>query len=380
MIATGSDAEALVNHVVQRDVFLRLFLVRLKWTSWRVVVLMSLLVGISFFVVGGIASAAYTGLGHRLDSPVNLLFEIQWVLFFSPLVWSAYIWQARSAPRMIIRLASNGIFDVPTSANYRLALKQSRSIFELMQRRSIYLLGLIMVALFWWDGLTHTWPLQFRVSQEFWFETKWYLPVYIATFSIGLFVLMVFAIRQVFFVFSLFRLFAKIYVIVKPLDPDESGGLGAIGEFAKASLLLALGLGLIVVFYGLYMLGLGNNLLQRVNMLVFFGLYIVLVPFCLLAPVFSARGVMIRARKSALDPIAREFQEVLAKSSILPAEAAPMLKEVDEQLAQLQCHRQIIMDTFPTLPISMSSLRRFSLTATLPLVSGLLSFVLQFVK
>lgn len=376
----GTQDSMMSDVILQGDPILHRLMGKLKWNARRIILFMSLLSALLFLGIGALASSMYMGSGNRFASPANLNFYLQWVFILSPLIWGAYVWQAKSTAKVLDNLAANGILGDLASANFKNANDLSKSILHSMIWKPNYVIIVLLIALFWFNDLLNLWPQQFVQAPEYWFEIKWYLPIHLFAYSIGLFVLFLFILRQVVFVVGLYRLFSRIEIQVKPLDPDESGGLGAIGDFAKSSLLFAIGLGLVAVAFGLFVGALGLNQFQRVDVLVFYGLYIILVPICLLAPIFSVRNAMLRARSNVLRPIAEEFQELLAKASLSLSTPNANLKDIDDKLVQLQRHRDLIMETYPTLPISMRSLRRFSLTATLPLVSGVLSLVLQLIK
>ena len=372
------DAESAISseYVVQRDPFLRLFYLKWKWRTRHVIVFMSFISALLFFGAGLVASSLYSGPGTRLETPVNLGFLVFWVLVLSPLLWGAYIWQARSIPHLIEDLATNGILGDFTSDNFKKAIDQAKVILGQMIWKPSYVIAAISIVLFWVIASQYIWTTQYQENQ-YWFVIKWYFPIRLFAHSIGLFVLILLIFRQMVFVAGLFRLFSRIEVKIKPLDPDEGGGLGALGNFAKASLWFSIGLGLIAVSYGLFTSEMGTDLLHRFDLVAFYGLYIILVPVALLAPILSVRSAMLRARSEVLRPIAQEFQEILARAGLSLSTANTDLKDLDDTLTQLQRHRELIIDTYPTVPISIRSLRRFSLTALLPLASGILSLVLQ---
>ena len=376
----GTEDSATSNDIIQRDPILRFFMLKLKWSTGHIIVFMALLAGVLFFGVGAVASYMYTGPGNRLGSSGDLGFQLYWVFVLSPILWGAYIWQARNTPNLVENLLQNGVLGDSTSGQFKKAINQSKAIFDRMLWRPSYIVAALLIVLFWLNSWLYGWPQQFAINREYWFDIKWYLPIHLLTYTIGLFVLLIFIFRQVVFVVGLYRLFKRIDIKVKPLDPDESGGLGVIGDFAKSSLLFAIGLGLIAVSYGTLISVGGADLSRRLDVLAFYGIYIILAPVCLLAPIFSVRSAMLRARSEVLRPIAQEFQETLARATLNLSTANPDLKDLDDKLIQLQRHRELILETYPTLPIAIRSLRRFSLTALLPLASGILSLALQLIK
>ena len=86
---------------------------------------------------------------------------------------------------------------------------------------------------------------------------------------------------------------------------------------------------------------------------------------------------MLRARHKCLLPIAREFQEVLESSRKEIPEQIAAAKELNERLEQIQRYRDIVLKTYPTMPMSLGALQRVSISATIPLISGVASLVIQ---
>jgi len=246
-----------------------------------------------------------------------------------------------------------------------------------MNHPIIYLVALLVLLVFWVNEFLIAWPEQFSISREYWFEIKWYLPIHILVWSISLYVLFLFVLRQVIFILGMARLFNKSEIEVKPLDPDECGGLGVIGNFIKSSILFAVGLGFIAVLFALEVYWTGSDVLRRTDVLALFSLYVILIPFCLLVPVFSTRNAMLRAHQRVLSPIADEFQAALSPvQSKIPQDSSD-LKELNEKLEQLQRYRETILQSYPTSPLPLGVLRKFSITATIPFLSGVASVALQ---
>lgn len=87
---------------------------------------------------------------------------------------------------------------------------------------------------------------------------------------------------------------------------------------------------------------------------------------------------MLRARNIVLDPIAQEFQETLEMAQAKIADiSTDEIKALNERLDQLQKHREIILQNYPVSPLRTTALRTFSVSAMLPIISGVTSIVLQ---
>jgi hypothetical protein len=368
------------QEIISRDPLLRWLCLKRNLTNLKIILGLSLLSGLAFLVVGNIASAEYQGSGNRILHVGNLGFFVVWLLIFVPMMWGAFLWQARSAPALFLGLMHNGIFGESDSTHYRQAAEQIRQTLNLMCRRLTYVVVILALVLFWLNELLSAWPEQFRINSEYWYEVKWYLPIHLLTWSISLYALFLFVLRQIILVFGLSKILRTVQVEIKPLHPDEVGGFGAVGRFINLSILLAVGIGLLAVLFAGLVFVTGADILRRSDVLALFGLYLVLVPLCLFVPYYSARSAMLRARGVLLKPIAEEFQEVLEVAHSKIAAPAKELNDVDERLEQIKKHRDIVLQVCPVSPLSLSAFRNISITASIPFISGVASFVVRFLN
>ena len=371
--------QSTINHttIVERDFILNPLYLRFGLTSMRIIVFIAVISGILFFGAGSIASLSYEGLGKHITSFDNILFLVAWLVIFVPLIWSAYLWQAKTVPELIFGLIQNDSFGKSTSESRKTAVRLSQTTLKFMTNFWVYFLAAGTLILFWIVELTVSWPEQFQISQEYWFEVKWYLPIHILTWSITLYPLFIFVIRHILFIARLRITFEKCTLEVKPLAPDECGGLGKIGDFIKASILVSIGLGLIAVLFSFVIYLNGSDILKRPDVVSLFILYIVLVPLSLLIPLLSARSAMLQSRERFLTPIAIEFQEVLDTTQKKIPKQTNALQGINERLNEIQRYREIVMKTYPTLPISLGALQKFSVSASIPLLSGAASLAFQ---
>ncbi len=369
--------EITQDDLIKRDPILRVLCAGWKLSNARIILLVSVLTGLLFFGVGGIASFTYAGPGKRITAFDNFAFLTAWIILFAPLMWGTFLWQSRVVTTLILRLVKGGSFGNPTSDNGQHVIRLAKQTYTLMTHPLLYLLVVLTLAGFWAIEFMIAWPEQFRLSTEYWYEVRWYLPVHILAWTLSLYPLFLFIYRQVIFIVRLAVIFKKSEVEVKPLDPDECGGLGEVSEFIKTSLLFAIGLGLLAVLFSFALYLNGSNPLHRPDAAGLFAIYISLAPFCLLVPLLSGRGAMLRARHKFLLPIAREFQEVLESSRKEIPEQIAAAKELNERLEQIQRYRDIVLKTYPTMPMSLGALQRVSISATIPLISGVASLVIQ---
>jgi hypothetical protein len=162
------------------------------------------------------------------------------------------------------------------------------------------------------------------------------------------------------------------------LHPDSVGGLGVLGEFIRKSSLFTIGLGIVAATYALDVSFSGSPILERLDITGFFIIYLILIPLCLIVPLVSTQKSMRKARNKLLEPIALEFQATLRAAYPKVTEISTAeIRELNERLEQLQKHRDLILQNFPVSPIQTNALRAFSISAMLPLISGIISIALQ---
>jgi hypothetical protein len=369
------------NQIVQHDRILRSLRLKRHWTNARIIVVISLIEGIIFIALGSIANYTYRGSGNTIFGLTNIGFIVLWLLLFSPLMWGAYLWQAQTAPEIFNSLAQNGVFDTaPVGDNTQQTLVKANVLLDRLNHPAIGIVTLLILATFWFNEIIYTWPEQFKIQQEFWYEVKWYLPLHVLAFTIGLYALFVFVIRQIIFILGLSKIFQNTEVQVKPFHSDNLGGFGIVGDYVKSSLLFIIGFGIIASTFALQFLIIGQSILTRTDVFLFFGIYLILAPLSLFVPIFSVRSSMLRARARELAPVAEEFQKTLDLMNEKMHEGAKEIKSINEKLDQLQQYRDRIIKVYPTMPVSLATLQGFSITATIPLVSGTVSLALQLLK
>jgi hypothetical protein len=365
------------------DPFIGLFRNRWKWQAWQVILLLIVLSAVIFFGVGSFASASYTGPGRTISSIDNASFMLIWLLAFLPLTWGVYFWQVEAIYNLVVSLRNEEVFGRPNADSSQKVADEVSRLIQRLAQPWVYGSVLALIIVFWAYEYMYGWPQQFQTSgPQYWWEVRWYLPFHITTWTMGLYALLMLAFRQVLIVHGLSGIMGKHDVAVRPLDPDGVGGFGSVGDFIQTSILFVIGIGVLAAFYAIEVYLAGGNILQRGDVLAFFVIYIILAPICLTVPTTYTQRAMLRAREKVLEPLAHQYQDALdeARSKIGGHITTEEVEQLNQRLDALQKHRELIMQTFPTSPLTVVALRNFSLTALLPLVSGTISIVLQLIK
>lgn len=332
-------------------------------------------------ILGFLASYTHSGSGERYSNPSNLYFGLAWLLLFTPLIWYFYLRQQEILSQVLKSFEKDDLIGavIPESK----PLVQSFAAFYnlFMQRITLKrwsFLALLPVISFWLYHYLFSWSVKFTEEQTlpFWYAVKWFTPFYILGFSVTFYILWLLALKyiQVFYLFN--HLFTWFELKVKPAYPDGVGGLEIFGKLLIQRGMMAIGVGIIALAYGLQIWANTNNLFQA-DLLVLFAFYLTIIPLSLILPMLGVHNAMERARTKSLEGISKEISAVLANLDPIISSDAATIKATNEKLVALKETYQLLYATFPTWPISFNAARNFSVTAVLPLVSTLFTMLLK---
>jgi hypothetical protein len=160
-------------------------------------------------------------------------------------------------------------------------------------------------------------------------------------------------------------LFSRFTILVKPLHPDGSGGLGILGG------LLWLSIG--IMLWDTLLLSaswLSRNLhwLSPLEMSLLGAIYIALTPALLVGWLILPHQVMMRTRDEVLQPIADEFQQALVQCMPSAKHDTRTITAGTRRLAALKERYDLVCNTFPVWPLGISTVNRLVITVILPLI------------
>ncbi len=359
------------------DPIIGLFCNRWQWAEWQIILAISTASALIFFGAGIPASISYTGPGQTITSVDNISFIVAWLVIFLPLLWSIYLWQPRATKRLYEKLQKKGVFGTAHTKVHETV----DQIFGQLGKGWVYLFVVVLIIGFWIYEIKIGWPNQFRLGAQYWWEVGWYMPLHVAAWSVGLYALFTLVIRQLIIVYGLREILKKTEITIEIFDPDGAGGLGSIGEYVKSSILFIVGIGLIAALFAIEVYLTGAKIIERGDVMGLFAVYVFLAPICLYVPITSTQNALLRAQQKDLEPVARKFQQTLDEAETqMDKISNEKLKELNDRLEQLKKHRDLIMQNYPTSPLTFGAMRNFSLTALLPIVSGIASIILQLIK
>jgi len=165
-------------------------------------------------------------------------------------------------------------------------------------------------------------------------------------------------------------LFYLFTIQIKPLHPDGSGGLGALGRILWVSVVIMLWDALLL---GAAMLGSNLHWFSSPEIILMGAIYVALTPSLLIGWLVFPHRVMVRARDEALQPLADEFQQALMQSISSVEHDVRTVVAGTRRLAALKQRYDLVRDTFPTWPLEIKALSRLTVTVILPIVLSLIA-------
>lgn len=237
--------------------------------------------------------------------------------------------------------------------------------------------ALVIVILFWLYRLLLIEPtLTTSVEQaQFWFRIA-----LLALYSIMIYSITLAAVRLVVTLIFTNILFRSFKIIVNPLHPDGSAGLGMMGRMLaiSAGFVTSLGAAAIVMnsafIAPVVSISITNPSLALWEAVVFGVFYLLLGPTLLIGWLFEPHLAMQEALNEVLQPLADEFKAKVFADQPTEDESADDIKKGTDRLDQLKRRYTLLQDTFPVWPAQIREIRRFIATISLPaIVTFLLS-------
>jgi len=332
---------------------------------------------------GWLADMLSTSPGVRFADPQFYYFSLVYTFVMTPLLVGSYVWQPEALAKVLQSFDELDVIQtISEKGKQRVKSYQEflERFQEAMNRRLWVVIALVSTLTFWGIEFLVAWPAEFRVSGgiPFWYDAKWYLVIRLLNLSVALYVLWMIILRQLQAIRHFNRLFQWFGIRVRPLHPDEAGGLGALGGYTVRVSLILVGLGGIAAMFTILIMIIGVNPWIRPDVLGFWAMYIVMTPLSLLLPMLSAHDAMQEAKDARLMGISEEFERTLADLNLARRNNTEALKQINEKLSELRAGYDLIASNSATWPISTRVFRNFSVTASLPLLSGLVSVVVDF--
>ncbi|GHO92012.1 hypothetical protein KSF_020600 [Reticulibacter mediterranei] len=199
--------------------------------------------------------------------------------------------------------------------------------------------------------------------------SPWLLLVSFLTITFPAFYTFVFGLLRMILLLSfLNQLFALFSIRVRPLSPDSSGGLAALGQLGwmGAAIMVASTL-FLLAFHEFPPISLSPYDIAGAT-ISYLTLLIVLAIGWLALP----HQVMVRARNQQLQPLTEEYERMLVETRPTADEEAAQIVAGTERLAALKQRYELVQETFPIWPVQVVEMRRLAVAWLLPALMALL--------
>jgi hypothetical protein len=357
---------------------------RLHVSDTKITLGLTGIAAIVFFGLGWIANRSYTGTGIRFEDTQYLYFELVRVFVLIPLSIGFYVWQPGAFMNLFENLERMGVIQRISEKGRKYAKSYPdflRKFRAAVDNRIWTLVAVVCVLGAWVLTYRFVIPPPFSsIDFAFWHNVKWFLAVWSLVVSLWLYVLFMVLLKGWQGIWYLNCLFKWFNIRVFPMHPDEAGGLRILGNFALRTSSFAVGIGVAAAALSIIEWMGGGNPLARMDTVVFWIIYVLCAPASLILPMLSAHRAMQEARYDKLNEISREFENTLSATSLTKVKDTEAIKEANEKLQELRTRYSIVAESFPTWPVPARLFRNFSITATLPMVSGLVSMIIGFTR
>jgi ABC-type multidrug transport system fused ATPase/permease subunit len=367
----------------RNDPLLYFFKEKLRFSSLDIVLCLTGAVAIAVFGLGWIADYSYAGSGIRFIEPAFYSQMLAFFVFGLSIAVGFYVWQPGAIVHVLKSLEQTGVIQAVSEQGSRHIKSYPDFLIQLQaaidSRKWAVISTVFALGFCAFEALVAL-PATFHMfgRSAFWYDVRWFRVVVLAAFFVWLYVIFMISLKLLQAILYFNRLFQWFDVRIRPLHPDEAGGLGALGSLTWKTSLTIVGVGAAAAVYSVIDWLAGANPLARPDLLIFWASYILATPISLIVPMLSAHRAMQQARNEKLNEIAQEFDKTLSDAAVTKTGDADAIKKANEKLQELQTRYEIVATSLPTWPIPARLFRNFSITASLPLLSGLASMVINF--
>ena len=172
----------------------------------------------------------------------------------------------------------------------------------------------------------------------------------------------------------IFRVLLK-NVVLHPLNPDNAGGLLALGHYALSTSYIITVAGLIVAIMEIiaYKEGsISNAYFFHTGFII----YIIFAPISFFAPLGAAHNAMRQAKNKLLLEISQQFNQDFSYTRTEIKSSAKELKDNIEKIEQLQKLYKLAND-FPVWPFDTGTVRKFALSVSSPIATLGVSILIE---
>jgi hypothetical protein len=368
--------------IIERDPLAKLLFRLSGYSIARVIFIALATYGVLVIGASFLLSSVYLRKGFQFVSIFNtreLILTFLVNMFFYPLFWAIYVWQPRGVVDVFKKLYQNGVFVQMTYDSLHELINQK--FVRVCQRR---LLSMVPIALTLCSSIATGVPTLLNPSSPlslsalglpmWWCINPFYFwLIWLPLQAINVYMMVWAIIRQVLAIITFTFLFRSFEIAPKLFHPDRCNGLASIGDYTMRMIWAVILLGCWIAFTIAIPLFWGEKAGFTVPNTVSLLIYILAVPALLISPVWQAHIAMSDARSKALEDIALRMQEAILSLAVDVDQDTQSMEQFD----RLERRYNIIYREYRTWPFRPLAFTRISIAAFAPVLSTLVSYVID---
>ena len=195
---------------------------------------------------------------------------------------------------------------------------------------------------------------------------------------LNLYALLMLIIREFIAISHLRFFFSKFKLNIHLIHPDNAGGSEFIGRYYFNLAFLGVILGMMISFWSIVVpLINGTTILPGVVWPIAWICYLVVTPSIFLLPVWTGHMALKQKRDELLNTLSVQF-DVELKNITKSNDRVKSKTDISKAL-RIKDLREFVSQSFPLWPYSTKIWREFSLSASLPVVTSILSLAIDYV-
>jgi hypothetical protein len=188
-------------------------------------------------------------------------------------------------------------------------------------------------------------------------------------------------LRELVTAYWLSRTCRQFPIYVHPLHQDRAGGLGFIGIHYQRLTPFVAAIGMWFTLSDILKpITEGQPIAFGKEVIVGLIVYSVVAPLSFFVPIWSAHTAMKRKKLKIIQEVSAQFDLDFESMRFSLNEDAEVVGQRIQKIKSLQEMHGLVHGAYPTWPFSLQTLRRFSASAALPIVTSLASLVIDLVR
>ena len=353
--------------------------VTLEFDAWESDPLGRLLIGrlnlspVKFGIIAVIASALQFGISFLAAAfssatteevfPDNVWAIVGFGFVVFPLAAGFYIWISRATGRLFADIQRQSVIDAPEKVLGEAILGSEPRSVRSIQTSRVWMVAAIVVTLLGISG----WVAEGFDNGSFADKRLLFNILGIPLILIGYYALSMLAARQFGILYSLWRVFHRFSLRIRPFHPDRCGGLGALGQYAVS------------FGYFLFVAGLGLSLVS-IPILIHghfadsYTIYVAIAAYAVVAPLtfFLTLGAAHRAMADSKDRWMKRIADQIETDYVAAVTALNKGEVIsNEQLEKVSQMHSLYRTTqaFPVWPFDTATIGRFVSILAAPLIT-----------